>query len=41
MKFMGSKARLAKDLSPIMNDIIEKENIQTYIEPFVGGANMI
>lgn len=41
MKYMGSKARLAKDLSPLMNDIIKKLEINTYIEPFVGGANMI
>lgn len=38
---MGSKARLAKDLAPIINEMIEKYQIDTYIEPFVGGANMI
>jgi DNA adenine methylase len=38
---MGSKARLAKDLAPLMNDIIKKFEIGKYIEPFVGGANMI
>lgn len=41
MKYMGSKARLAKDLAPIINKLIESEKIDTYIEPFVGGANMI
>jgi DNA adenine methylase len=41
MKYMGSKARLAKDLVPIMNEIIKKFEINIYIEPFVGGANMI
>lgn len=41
MKYMGSKQRLAKDISPIINKFIQKYNINTYIEPFVGGANMI
>jgi DNA adenine methylase len=38
---MGSKARLSKDISPIINKLIKENNINTYIEPFVGGANMI
>jgi DNA adenine methylase len=38
---MGSKQRLAKDISPIINKYIKDYNIKTYIEPFVGGANMI
>ena len=41
MKYMGSKRRIAKDLCDIMNKIITKHNIKTYIEPFVGGANVI
>lgn len=41
MKYMGSKARLSKDISPIINNLINKNNIETYIEPFVGGANMM
>lgn len=41
MKYMGSKARIAKDISPIINGLIKKYGIQLYIEPFVGGANMI
>lgn len=41
MKFMGSKARLSKDLAPIINDVIKNLSITTYVEPFVGGANMI
>lgn len=41
MKYMGSKARLAKDLAPIVNGLIKTHEITTYIEPFVGGANMI
>ena len=39
MKFMGSKNRHAKDLLPIiLNDRYEG---QWYVEPFVGGFNMI
>lgn len=38
---MGSKARLSKDLVPIINNVIEKYNVKNYIEPFVGGANVI
>lgn len=38
---MGSKSRIAKDVSRIINNIIEQTNTDTYIEPFVGGANMI
>lgn len=41
MKYMGSKARIAKDLAPIINQLIEQHEITTYIEPFVGGSNMI
>lgn len=41
MKYMGSKARLSKDLAPILNKYIEKYKINTYIEPFVGGCNMM
>lgn len=41
MKYMGSKQRLSKELTPILQNIIDKNNIQTYIEPFVGGANII
>jgi Site-specific DNA methylase len=38
---MGSKARLAKHYIPLFNKIIRDKNINTYIEPFVGGANII
>ena len=41
MKYMGSKARVAKDIAPIINRIIKEKGITLYIEPFVGGANMI
>ncbi len=41
MKYMGSKARISKDISLMINKSISENNIENYIEPFVGGANMI
>jgi len=38
MKYMGSKNRIAKYLLPIM---LENIGGRTWVEPFVGGANMI
>jgi DNA adenine methylase len=38
MQYMGSKNRIAKHLLPIM---LEARNDRTWVEPFVGGANMI
>lgn len=38
---MGSKARISKDIVPIINKLIFENEISTYIEPFVGGCNMI
>lgn len=38
MKYMGSKSKIAKYIVPILNDIIVKNNIFTYVEPFVGGG---
>lgn len=40
MKYMGSKNRLSKELAPIIQSYITKET-KGYLEPFVGGANMI
>ena len=40
MKYMGSKARISKDLAPIIQSYITDET-KGYLEPFVGGANMI
>lgn len=41
MKYMGSKSRISKDVAPIINKFIKDNHIRTYIEPFVGGCNMI
>ena len=39
MQYMGSKNRIAKHILPIM--IAERKPDQWWVEPFVGGANMI
>ena len=39
MKYMGSKNRIAKYLLPII--LKDRKEGQWYVEPFVGGANMI
>jgi len=39
MKYMGSKNRIAKHILPIM--LAERRPNQVWVEPFVGGANMI
>ncbi|NOY72404.1 MAG: DNA adenine methylase [Gammaproteobacteria bacterium] len=39
MKYMGSKNRHAKELLPII--LKNRRDGQCYVEPFVGGANMI
>ena len=39
MKYMGSKNRIAKYLLPII--LKDRKKGQYYVEPFVGGANMI
>lgn len=41
MKYMGSKNRLSKELVPIIQSYIDDNNIENYLEPFVGGANII
>jgi len=38
---MGSKSRIAKHIVPIIQKYIDENSITTYIEPFVGGANVI
>lgn len=40
MKYIGSKNKLAKELAPIIQSYITDET-NGYLEPFVGGANMI
>ena len=40
MQYVGSKNRLSKDLVPIIQSYIT-ESTEGYLEPFVGGANII
>jgi DNA adenine methylase len=41
MVYMGSKAKYAGSICPILQKVIREKNIDTYIECFVGGANII
>lgn len=38
---MGSKSRIANYIVPILQKEIDDNHIKTYLEPFVGGANVI
>ena len=38
---MGSKSKIAKHIVPILQQLIDENNITTYIEPFCGGCNVI
>lgn len=41
MKYIGSKSKIAKDIVPILQKLIDDNDIEIYIEPFVGGFNVI
>lgn len=41
MVYQGSKNRLAKELVPIIQHFIDDNKVSAYIEPMVGGANLI
>jgi site-specific DNA-adenine methylase len=41
MNYVGSKRRVAKYIVPILQKCIDDNEVQVYIEPFVGGANII
>ena len=41
MVYMGSKNRYAPYIVPILQKAIDEHNVDTYIEPFLGGANII
>lgn len=41
MKYMGSKNRIAKHIVPIIQRYIDHSGCKQYLEPFVGGANVI
>ena len=41
MKFVGSKNKISKQIAPILQSLINQNNVKVYYEPFVGGCNMI
>ena len=41
MKYMGSKAKIAQYIVPIIQDYIIEHHCHTYVEPFCGGCNVI
>lgn len=41
MKYMGSKTKIAKYIVPILQSFIFFHGVETYIEPFCGGCNVI
>ena len=41
MVYLGSKARYARFIVPIIQEQIAQTKAQLYVEPFVGGANII
>ena len=41
MKYVGSKNRISKYIAPILQGYIDRNNVEIYYEPFVGGANMV
>lgn len=38
MKYMGSKSRIKKYIVPIIQSYIDRYEVTTYCEPFVGGG---
>ena len=41
MKYMGSKAKVARYIVPIIQKQIERSGYETYLEPFCGGIDRI
>lgn len=41
MKYMGSKAKVARYIVPIIQDYIDRSGFETYLDPFCGGCNII
>ena len=41
MVYMGSKSKYAQYIVPILQKVINDRGVDLYIEPFVGGANII
>lgn len=41
MRYVGSKNKLSKEIIPIIQKYIDQVSAESYLEPFVGGANII
>lgn len=41
MVYMGSKANIASSIAPFIHGYMLSNGLETYVEPFVGGANMM
>ena len=41
MVYMGAKSKYAGHIVPVLQQTIDENNVSTYIECFVGGANII
>lgn len=41
MVYQGSKSRVVKDICPIIQKAIDESNCDTFVDAFVGGANLI
>ena len=41
LKFVGSKSRVSKQIAPILQTLIDNNNVSLYYEPFCGGLNMM
>lgn len=41
MKYMGSKSRVKKSIIPILQNIIDKNNINVFLDLFCGGCNIV
>ena len=41
IKYVGSKNKISKYIAPILQKLIDDNNVSVYYEPFVGGCNMI
>lgn len=41
MKYMGSKAKIAKDILPFIDYCISTQSVTKYVELFMGGCNML
>ena len=41
MVYMGSKIKYSKYIVPILQQVIDDNNVNTYIECFCGGCNII